>query len=165
MEDDQSGDRAASAVVRPAARVILIDEDDRVFLFHGRDVDQERTFWIMPGGGLEAGEDAVAGARRELREETGLVLAADLGRPVWTRVHTYPWKGGLIEQRETYFMARTRAADISVPPGDDYTFDHRWWSLDEIRRTAELLVPRRMAHFLPAILIGDVPSSPIDVGA
>ncbi len=165
MEDDRSGDRAASAVVRPAARVILIDEDDRVFLFHGRDVERQRTFWIMPGGGLEPGEDAAAGARRELREETGLVLGADLRPPVWTRVHTYPWVGGLIEQHETYFVAHVQRDEMTVPPGDDYTFEHRWWSLDEIRRTAELLVPRRMAEFLPAVLSGEIPPFPIDVGS
>jgi 8-oxo-dGTP diphosphatase len=30
--------------------------------------------WSTPGGGLAAGEDALAGARRELEEETGLRL-------------------------------------------------------------------------------------------
>lgn len=38
--------------------------------------------WMLPGGGLAAGEDPLAGARREVAEEAGLVLSAmaSLGR-------------------------------------------------------------------------------------
>ena len=60
---------------RRAARVILLDDSDRVLLLRGHDVDQpERGWWFTVGGGIDAGEDARAAAVREVREETGLVL-------------------------------------------------------------------------------------------
>lgn len=56
---------------RRTARIVLLGSDDRLLLFRylapGFD-----PFWIMPGGECDPGEDYPAGARRELREETGL---------------------------------------------------------------------------------------------
>ena len=166
--------REGEARRREAARLILLDEDDRVFLFHGRNLDRTRSFWVMPGGGLAMGEDLVAGARRELLEETGIGPGdatedeaedpVDLGPPVWTRVHTFPWVDGLTEQHETYFVVRVPADRVTAPLGDDYTFDHRWWSLAEIQQSREIFVPRRLATLLAALLCGEVPSTPVDDG-
>ncbi len=54
---------------RPRARVLVLSEQDEVllikaFVSHGR--------WTLPGGGLKRRETAVAAARRELQEETGI---------------------------------------------------------------------------------------------
>lgn len=56
---------------RPRARVLVVNEDDQVLLIravisHGR--------WSLPGGGLNRHETAVAAARRELFEETGIAV-------------------------------------------------------------------------------------------
>ena len=41
---------------RQAARVILIDPGDRVLFCRGVEPATGAVFWVMPGGGLEAGE-------------------------------------------------------------------------------------------------------------
>jgi len=43
----------AEPIPRTAARVLLIDEADRILLFHGVDpADPTDEFWVTPGGGL-----------------------------------------------------------------------------------------------------------------
>ncbi|MGH9039205.1 MAG: NUDIX domain-containing protein [Acidimicrobiia bacterium] len=42
--------------IRHAARVLLIDDQDRVLLFRYGPSHKGRYFWVSPGGGLEAGE-------------------------------------------------------------------------------------------------------------
>ena len=41
-------------------------------------------FWLAPGGGIEDGEDAMVGARREIYEATGL-RDLELEAEVWHR--------------------------------------------------------------------------------
>src|SRR5690606_28107491 len=53
---------------RRAARVILLDDADRLLLVRGHDAGEtSRSWWFTVGGGLEPGEDVRAGALRELR--------------------------------------------------------------------------------------------------
>lgn len=147
---------------RRAARVLLVDEDDCLLLLEGESEDGSRTFWIAPGGGVEEGEDLAAAARRELREEAG--VEADVGRPVWTRVHQFRMPDGVVEQHETYFLVRVPAATVTPRAADAYVRGWRWWTLPEIRVARQAFAPRRLAQFLPALLAGDLPERPIDVG-
>ena len=156
---------------RPAARVLLIDDRDRVLLF---DVALPQRpgdrLWITPGGGLDPGETREDAALRELYEETGL-RAADLGPCIWKRRHTWQWSNKWIESDEWFYLLRAPAFDV-VPTAPDewemqYVLGHRWWSLPEIvaNSKTETFVPRSLPELLPPILTGSVPVIPIQVGA
>jgi ADP-ribose pyrophosphatase YjhB (NUDIX family) len=96
-------------ILRPAARVLVIDEQDRLLLLLANVAD---GVWITPGDALEPGETAEQAALRELREETG-IDSAELSPCVWTRVHHFVWGGQRYEQQERFFVARMEAPTIT----------------------------------------------------
>lgn len=73
---------------RDAGAAVVLITDPEGWLVLVRSVT--RPGWAPPGGKTDPGEDARAGAVREVREETGLVLARDLLRPVGYERITIP---------------------------------------------------------------------------
>ena len=71
---------------RPAARVVLLDQANRVFLMHGSDPmrPEKGTWWEIPGGGIEPGETSQEAAARELYEECGF-RDVKVGPCIWTQ--------------------------------------------------------------------------------
>lgn len=61
-----------SALFRIAVSALLFDED-RVLLAHRRDID----WWNLPGGGMEYGETVEEALKREVLEETGLLVEVE----------------------------------------------------------------------------------------
>ena len=147
---------------RPAARVILIDLSDRILYLHGQEKRTGRKFWVMPGGGVNKGETYKNAAVRELREETGMTL--EVGPCVWTRHHIYCWEAREHNQFEAFFIAKAISTDINPTDEDDYIFGHRWWSLDELRKSNEQFAPTNIASLLAPILSGEIPKEPFDCG-
>ena len=56
----------------PAVAVVALDADDRVVLVRQPRAGARRQLLELPAGILDEGEEPLAAARRELREETGL---------------------------------------------------------------------------------------------
>ncbi len=65
-------DVTSYAAAASSARVLLLDEADRLLLFSCRDESAGITRWYAVGGGVRPGESHEQAALRELREETGL---------------------------------------------------------------------------------------------
>lgn len=140
-------------LVRAAARVLLVDEDDRVLLIEGLDpaAPELGTWWITPGGGREGNEDATSAAIREVWEETGHVLDAVAG-PLWHRTTVFPFDGEIVEQTEDFFCARVPHFDPVGAALTDLenrsTAGMRWWTLAEVEATEALIFPERLADLL-----------------
>lgn len=152
---------------RHAARVLLIDDVDRVLLFRIENPFDGENFWVTPGGGLDDGEDHRTAATRELAEETGRD-DIEIGPEIWHRDHTFQWGDRTLRQVERWFLARTPPFEVpeALVESLDYegVIEARWWSVDELRQTTEPLTPRRLASILPAILVGELPDEPVDIG-
>src|SRR5688572_6671095 len=54
-----------------SATVIAINDADEILLQREYSYPPDEVMWQLPGGGIEAGEDAIAAASRELAEESG----------------------------------------------------------------------------------------------
>ena len=163
-DNDPHYDPSEVPTPRPAGRVVLIDDLDRVLLFWW----DALKVWITPGGGLHSGETYEEGALRELREETGLNAQA-LGPWVWTREHVFRWNGRLFDARERFFLLRTSRFEVSTESMDpselEEAYVHRWWTLEELAASTESFAPRRIAGLLAPLIRGEIPQGPIDTGA
>jgi TDG/mug DNA glycosylase family protein len=152
-------------LLRRATRAIVVDPDDRVLLVRFEIPD--RALWATPGGGIEEGESDEHAIRRELEEETGLARF-ELGPPVWTREHVFPfgrWDG----QAERYYLVRAPAFEPQprlswAELNAESVTAMRWWTLDELESSAELFAPRALPRLLRALLEEGAPAKPLDVG-
>jgi len=158
--------------VRTAARVILIDPDDRVLLLSARDPASQKVFWFVPGGGVEAGESLEQAAVRELAEEVPQAAGVELRGPVWTRQLDFSWNGRRISQAEVYFVGRLSTVfpeeEVDVGGAEAEFFEGaRWASLADLAAwpPEAIMAPRRLPELLIPILAGDLPAAPIDAGA
>jgi 8-oxo-dGTP pyrophosphatase MutT (NUDIX family) len=151
-------------IPRRAARVLLVDGDDRVLLFRGFDPARpHHRYWFTPGGGLDADEPYAVGAARELAEETGLRLAPEeLGDPVWDEVTEYPFDGRQYRQSQEFFLVRVPSWEVDTRGFDeverDSIDDHRWWEVAELEATGERIYPTDLAVLLRRLLAGGVAS-------
>nr|WP_246260712.1 NUDIX domain-containing protein [Cellulomonas taurus] len=146
---------------RTAARVLLLDEQDRVLLVRGHDVDQpERSWWFTVGGGLEPGESAREGAVREVFEETGLVLdPAGLIGPVWSRSAVFDFLLQRCRQDEEFFLARVDGAAELMRDGwtelEAAVLDEmRWWPVAELDAVQIEVFPAGLAALIRPLLTG-----------
>ncbi len=150
---------------RPGARVLLLDEADRVLLFLTRDrLGRWPSFWMTPGGGLEPGESFEEGARRELIEETG-ISDVELGLCVWQRDCVSWYSGSPVHIVEEYFVGRTATSDIDRSGHTEYELrdltEARWWAIGDILASAEDFQPRGLGGLLRELLVGDAPAEPL----
>nr|WP_024805663.1 NUDIX domain-containing protein [Nocardia sp. BMG51109] len=125
--------------VRTSARVVLLDDRDRVLLLRGHDPKTpDLPFWFTVGGGVEPGETLRTAAVRELWEETGRALdSTALRGPIWRRVAVFPFNGRLVRSEELFFVARTT---VFEPTASSPTMwerhcvtDDKWCTADDIR--------------------------------
>jgi ADP-ribose pyrophosphatase len=83
-----------------AAGVLPLLPDGRVLLVRQHRHAVGKSLWEIPAGKLEAGEESLSCAKRELLEETGCEAAS------WERISSFYTSPGFTDERMTLFLAR-----------------------------------------------------------
>jgi ADP-ribose pyrophosphatase len=83
-----------------AAGVLVLDDDDRVLLVGQHRYTLDAYAWEIPEGGVPADETPLDGARRELREETGVEAAE------WQELARVHLSNSVTDELAVLFVAR-----------------------------------------------------------
>lgn len=100
-------------MMQPRVRVgVVIPQDDQILLVRHRKGD--KTYWMLPGGGLDAGETFAVCAEREVHEETGLQITAE--RMLYISEAICP--RGTRHVVNVFMLARLEGGSVAIPEGD-----------------------------------------------
>ena len=107
-----------------AVGVLALDDEDRVLLVGQHRYALDALSWEIPEGGVPAGETALDGAQRELREETGVEAAA------WQELARCHLSNSVSDELAVLFLATGLTAGPATPEGTE-ALEIRWLPFEE----------------------------------
>lgn len=157
---------------RDAVRVVVRDSEDRILLFHTREVTAPELgeWWELPGGGIDEGETYRHTAVRELQEETGILVSpGQVGEPTWRRTSSFRHRRLRHLQHEVVVEVRLDVPGTAIDESgrldyeqEDY-FGFRWWPIVDIVASVEHFYPGRLPALLPPFLAGEPIEEPFEL--
>ena len=126
---EPSGVRARRDTVRHQGSVVVLVVDDsqrvpRVLLLRQYRYPADASLWELPAGRIDRGETPLAGARRELIEETGFRARR------WKRLFTYYSSPGFLDETMAIYEA-TGLTPGQAQPEDDEVIAKRFFPLPQ----------------------------------
>lgn len=164
-----------SIPIRKAVRVLLLNGNNELLLmcvegFDIATVDGKRNnrYWCTLGGGIEPNETIQQAALREIFEESGLAQNdIELGPVAWYGDVTLLLKGVLTTLAESFIVAKTTNLNVALhmPTEDEREAikQLKWFSLEDIKNSSDVIFPVLLPQYLPDILKGSYPTPPIEI--
>ena len=107
-----------------AVGIMALDAHDRVLLVGQHRYSLDAWSWEIPEGGVPPGEDPLDGARRELREETGVVASR------WRELGRFHLSNSVTDEAGVLFLATDCAQEAAEPEATE-ELEVRWVPFEE----------------------------------
>jgi 8-oxo-dGTP pyrophosphatase MutT (NUDIX family) len=92
-----------------AVGIVVLDDEDRILLVGQHRYTLDAYSWEIPEGGVPAGEDPLDGARRELREETGVEATT------WHELARLHLSNSISDEAATLYLATGVTHGVAEP--------------------------------------------------
>lgn len=129
--DDAFAQEAGPVHVTGSAIVLPTDGTSRTVLHHHKRLHR----WLQPGGHVDAGEPAHEAARREVHEETGLVVAHPPSGPRLVHVHVHDGGRGHVHLDTRWLLLADPGQDFAPAAGESRHV--RWVDVDDLADMAD----------------------------
>ena len=129
--------------LRIGVGIILLNQKNNIFV--GKRIDNPKSSWQMPQGGVDQNENFLQAARRELEEETGIKsvkliktldgwLKYDLPENLLGKL----WNGKYRGQKQKWFVMKFlgKTDEINVKTKNPEFFDWKWIKPSELTKIA-----------------------------
>jgi len=125
--------------LRNGVGIVVLNNEDKVFV--AKRIDNPKNFWQMPQGGVDAGEDYLTAAYRELEEETSIKDVKLIQELEGSTTYILPkhllgmiWKGKYKGQKQKWFLMRhvNNDQEINIKTKNPEFLDWKWIELDQI---------------------------------
>ncbi len=110
--------------IRAAGGLVFNDANELLMIFR-------RGKWDLPKGKVEAGEDVVTAALREVKEETG-VSAEVMGERKFFRYHTYSTYGTPMLKETVWFEMQALPGQQLAPQSEEDIAQAVWVPIVEV---------------------------------
>ena len=125
--------------LRSGVGIVVLNKENKVFV--AKRIDNPKDFWQMPQGGVDAGENFLKAAYRELEEETSIKSVELLKELDGMITYELPdrllgiiWKGRYRGQKQKWFLMRFNGDDkeININTHHPEFLDWKWIELNQL---------------------------------
>ena len=127
--------------LRSGVGIVVLNHENKVFV--AKRIDNPKDFWQMPQGGVDAGEDFLKAAYRELEEETSIKSVELIKELDGMITYELPdsllgiiWKGKYRGQKQKWFLMRFNGDDkeININTHHPEFLDWKWIELNQLTK-------------------------------
>jgi len=143
---DPHGFEIRRAIIQHGGSAVMmpLDEKKRVLLVRQYRLPARQSLWELPAGRVDKGESVLQGAKRELREETGLRAKR------WTKLASFYVSPGFLAEKMTIFVAQ-ELTQGETEFMEDERIEVRWFSrrdVDAMIRDGKIIDAKTIIGFL-----------------
>ena len=129
--------------LRAGVGIVVLNKSNKVLV--AKRLDNQKNFWQMPQGGVDKGEDYLAAAYRELKEETSITNVNLIKEIDGLITYELPknllgiiWKGKYRGQKQKWFVMRFigNENEININTKNPEFLDWKWINIDDLPKVA-----------------------------